>query len=215
MRTRSVFVLLPVRFSRGFLFNPRLQRTAIGCHHGGAAKSFHIMSSNNESTGYYLLKSEPCEFSINDLENSGEEVWDGVRNFQARNILRTMKVGDKGFFYHSSCPQPGIVGTLFVSGEAEPDVTAYQDSKHKGYDPKSTAENCRWDAVRVRLDTIYPVTLTLKELKAQAKHNEMLQQMTLFRNSRLSVHRLTLEEWQAVEDLVDRKVAGEDLLDVP
>jgi len=172
-----------------------------------------MSSSTNESTGYYLLKSEPSEFSIHDLEKAGEEVWDGVRNYAARNILRAMKSGDKAFFYHSSCKDVGIVGSVIITQEAKPDATAYQDPKHKGYDPKSTAENCRWDAVKVRLDTIYPVTLTLKELKAQAEHNDTLAQMTLFRNTRLSVHQLTAEQWEAVQHLVDRKVAGENLLD--
>ena len=86
-----------------------------------------------------------------------------------------MKRGDRAFFYHSNCgKQVGIVGTVVITKEAHPDVTAYEDPNHKGYDPKSTADDCRWDAVSVRLDNIYPTTLTLKELKTQAKHNNVL-----------------------------------------
>lgn len=214
MRASSLFLLLPVRVSRGFV-NPTARSRNCLARFAETTRSIALkstaMSSSNNCTGYYLLKSEPSEFSIYDLEKAEE--WDGVRNYQARNIMRTMKMGDKAFFYHSSCKEVGIVGTCIITREVQPDVTAYQDPKHKGYDPKSTPEHCRWDAVQVRLDTIYPVTLTLKELKAQVKHNDALANMTLFRNTRLSVHQLTAEEWQAVEDLVDRKATGEDLLE--
>jgi predicted RNA-binding protein with PUA-like domain len=163
------------------------------------------------STGYYLLKSEPSEFSIQDLEKCVVEEWDGVRNFQARNIMRTMQKGDRAFFYQSSCKNAGIVGTVVVTREAQPDVTAYQDPNHPGYDPKSTADNCRWDSVEIKFDEVFPVTVTLKELKARAKTNESIAQMTLLKNSRLSVHQLTAAEWSAVEELVDEKVPGENI----
>ena len=214
MRVPSLFLLLPVRvLNTAFRFTNCVQSYS---SYSTTTRRVVFMStapSNEESAGCFLLKSEPSAFSIQDLEKAGEEEWDGVRNFQARNILRTMKGGDKAFFYHSNCKQAGIVGTVRITREAQPDVTAYQDANHPGYDSKSTADNCRWDAVRVRLDTIYPVTVTLKEIKAQAKHNHVLSQMTLLKNSRLSVQKLSREEWAAVEDLIDRKVAGEDFLE--
>lgn len=174
------------------------------------------MSDDEEPTNYFLLKSEPHEFSIQDLErNKGcIEEWTGVRNFEARNILRSMKVGDRAFFYHSSCKATGVVGTVSISRAAQPDVTAYQDPEHDGYDPKSSEENCRWDAVQVRLESVYPVTVLLKELKAQAKVNDVIAGMTLLRKSRLSVSRVALEEWVAVERLMERKSSGEDILKI-
>ena len=172
------------------------------------------MSEKEEPTNYFLLKSEPHEFSIQHLErNKGcIEEWSGVRNFEARNILRSMKVGDRAFFYHSSCKETGVVGTVTISRGAQPDVTAYQDPKHSGFDPKSSPDNCRWDSVQVRLESVYPVMVLLKELKAQAKINDVLAEMTLLRKSRLSVSRVTPEEWILVEQLVERKANGEDLL---
>jgi predicted RNA-binding protein with PUA-like domain len=93
-------------------------------------------------------------------------------------------------------------------------VTAYEDPKHPGFDVKSSKENCRWDAVQVRLETIYPVTVLLKELKAQAKTNDLIAGMTLLRRSRLSVSKVSPEEWQEVERLLERKIGGEDLLQI-
>jgi predicted RNA-binding protein with PUA-like domain len=172
------------------------------------------MSEKEGPTNYFLLKSEPHEFSIQHLErNKGcVEEWSGVRNFEARNILRSMKVGDRAFFYHSSCKETGVVGTVTISRGAQPDVTAYQNPKHSGFDPKSSPDNCRWDSVQVRLESVYPAMVLLKELKAQAKMNDVLAEMTLLRKSRLSVSRVTPEEWILVEQLVERKANGEDLL---
>jgi predicted RNA-binding protein with PUA-like domain len=160
------------------------------------------------------MKSEPDEFSIQDLQNNKGcvEEWNGVRNFEARNILRTMKVNDNAFFYHSSCKNTGIVGVVKITRTALPDKTAYQDPKDPGFDPKSSEENCRWDSVEVKLERIYPVTVLLKELKEQAKVNNVISGMIMLRRSRLSVTKVTPEEWQAVEDLVDRKARGENLL---
>jgi predicted RNA-binding protein with PUA-like domain len=170
------------------------------------------MSREQSQTNYFLLKSEPHEFSIQDLAKVSIEEWDGVRNFEARNIMRSMKVGDRAFFYHSSCKETGVVGTVTISREAQPDVTAYEDPKHPGFDIKSSKERCRWDSVQVRLETIYPVTVLLKELKAQAKNNDLIAGMTLLRRSRLSVSKVSPEEWQEVEGLVERKLGGEELM---
>ena len=172
--------------------------------------------STSMSTGlhasYFLLKSEPDEFSIQHLSTrkGSMEEWTGVRNFEARNIMRDMKVGDRAFFYHSSCKVPGIVGTVRIAREAQPDETAL-DPKHPGYDAKSTKEQNRWDAVNVRLETIYPEIVTLKELKAQATVDPVIADMTVLKRSRLSVTRVKPEEWQAVGALLERKVGGEDI----
>lgn len=174
------------------------------------------MSNKHDEPNFFLLKSEPQEFSIQDLakKKGSMEEWDGVRNYEARNSMRSMAIGDRAFFYHSSCKDVGIVGTVTISRAAQPDVTAYQDPKHPGFDPKSSKENCRWDAVQVRLESVYPVIITLKELKELGKKNEVLAGMTLLRRSRLSVTRVTPEEWTAVEQLVERKSSGEDLLQI-
>jgi predicted RNA-binding protein with PUA-like domain len=160
---------------------------------------------------YFLLKSEPDEFSIENLRDcpNSEHEWDGVRNYQARNIMRAMKTGDCAFYYHSSCKVPAIVGKVVITRKAEPDQTAL-NPKHQGYDPKSTEENCRWDAVLVQLDTIYPVAVTLKYLKVLAKTDAVIGGMSLFKNSRLSVQEVTKEQWEAIEKLVKEKQAEKE-----
>jgi len=162
------------------------------------------MAPEGGGPNFFLLKSEPHEFCIRDLEKCGAEgeEWDGVRNFQARNILRTMKVGDRAFFYHSNCKEPAIVGKVRVVREVQPDKTAL-DPKHPRYDPKSTADKCRWDSVLVKLDRIYPVPVTLRELKELAKNcdEKVIGGMSLFKNSRLSVQSVSREQWEAIEAL--------------
>jgi predicted RNA-binding protein with PUA-like domain len=168
----------------------------------------------NTTPSYFLVKSEPHEFSIQDLQKLPDSTndWDGVRNYQARNIMRSMKRGDRAFFYHSSCKVPAMVGTLRIVQEARPDPTAL-DPNHKYYDPKSTRDNCRWDIVSVQLEQIYPVSVTLLELKTAAQHNPILADMSLFRNSRLSVQHVTEPQWNAVEELMAQKqAAGETAL---
>ena len=101
--------------------------------------------------GYWLMKSEPDVFSIDDLKRKKREVWDGVRNYQARNYMRDgMKVGDLALFYHSSCADPGVAGIVRVSAPAHPDATQF-DPKSDYFDPKSTRETPRWLNVDVTL----------------------------------------------------------------
>src|SRR6266581_6094555 len=93
---------------------------------------------------YWLMKSEPDVFSIGDLKKKGSIPWDGVRNYTARNFMRDrMKKGDEIFFYHSSCPQPGIAGLMKVAEESRPDPTQF-DAKSKYFDPKATPTSPRW-----------------------------------------------------------------------
>ena len=100
---------------------------------------------------YWLMKTEPDTFSIDDLERVGVEPWNGVRNYQARNHMRAMRPGDGVFLYHSSCPVPGIAGLATVASEAYPDPTQF-DRKSEYYDEKSNREDPRWSLVDVRFE---------------------------------------------------------------
>ncbi len=116
---------------------------------------------------YWLVKSEPDAFSIDDLKNQPNQTehWDGVRNYQARNFMRDdMKKGDKVFFYHSNCKQPGVVGIAEVVREAYPDHTAF-DPDSKYYDPKSIESDPRWFMVDLKFVRETERTITLTELK--------------------------------------------------
>lgn len=111
------------------------------------------------------MKSEPSEFSITDLEQVGTEPWDGIRNYQVRNMFRDdFAVGDRAFFYHSNSKEIGIVGEMEVVSEAYPDPTQF-DKKNAHYDPKSTTDNPRWLLVEVRFLRRFPRTISLAELK--------------------------------------------------
>lgn len=151
---------------------------------------------------YWLFKSEPDAFSIDDLAamKGKRDHWDGIRNYQARNIMRDqMKKGDLGFFYHSSCKVPGIVGTVEIAKEAYPDHTAF-DKAEKYYDAKSNPDNPRWHMVDVKLKTKFKAIIPLTDLREVAA----LEDMTLLqKGSRLSVKPVTAKEWKVI-----LKVAG-------
>ena len=166
---------------------------------------------HSPSIQYFLVKSEPHEFSIQQLKECGREEWDGVRNYAARNHLRQMRLGDNCWFYHSSCKIPAIVGKCRVVRTAAPDATAL-DPQHDNYDPKSTPDNCRWDSVLMEFDELLETPVTLKELRNMAKSNPVIDGMLLLKRSRLSVMPVTEEQWLAVESLIERKEKGEDLL---
>ncbi|GHS79806.1 EVE domain-containing protein [Pseudomonas sp. PAGU 2196] len=143
---------------------------------------------------YWLMKSEPDELSIEALGRLGEARWDGVRNYQARNFLRAMSVGDEFFFYHSSCPQPGIAGIARITAAAYPDPTALDPESHY-YDPKATAEKNPWSAVDVAHVKTLPKVLDLGRLKQQAALGEL---PLVQKGSRLSVMPVTPEQWAAI-----------------
>jgi predicted RNA-binding protein with PUA-like domain len=148
---------------------------------------------------HWLMKSEPDEFSIDDLVRSlrQETTWFGVRNYQARNFMRDeMKVGDRAFFYHSSCPEPGIAGIVEVSAPAHPDATQF-DPGSPYHDPKSTRENPRWVGVDVRL-VAKTRLVPLAELRA---HPALADMVILRRGNRLSITPVTASEWKVVERL--------------
>ena len=133
---------------------------------------------------YWLMKSEPDEYSIDDLQKDGTEHWDGVRNYQARNFMRdTMKIGDKVLFYHSNTKPPGVVGIAEVCKEGYPDHTAF-DKKDKHYDPKSDPDKPTWIMVDVAFVEKFPRTVSLDELKEEKALEGML---VTKRGQRLSV----------------------------
>lgn len=135
---------------------------------------------------FWLVKSEPSCFSIDDLQKAPNQVtsWDGVRNYQARNFMRdTMRIGDHVFFYHSNCNPPGIVGLAEVSSEPYPDFTAF-DPTSDHPDPKSTPTNPRWFMVDIHFVKKLPNIIPLDELK---QHPELSNMQLLRKGNRLSV----------------------------
>jgi len=146
---------------------------------------------------YWLMKSEPDVYSIDDLaaEPNQTDYWDGIRNYQVRNFFRDQfKIGDKAFFYHSRCKVPGIVGSMHIVGEAYPDPTAFDPSEHY-YDPKSDPDNPRWMMVDVQLDEKFPQIVSLADLRAEPSLSEMI---VLRRGNRLSVTPVTPHEWSTI-----------------
>lgn len=135
---------------------------------------------------YWLLKSEPDVYSIDDLEKDGSSTWDGVRNYQARNSQLEMKKGDLALFYHSRSNPPAVAGICRVSKKAFPDATAF-DPQAKYFDPKSDPEKPRWFNVEVEYVCHLPRPVPLSEIRARRS----LQKMVLVNNSRLSVQPVT------------------------
>ena len=147
---------------------------------------------------YWLMKSEHDEFSIKDLQKIGEARWDGVRNYQARNFIRSMSTGDEFFFYHSSCPEPGIAGIGRIVQSAYPDPTALDPESHY-FDPKASAEKNPWSALQVAHVQTFPRVIKLDYLK----HQSALAEMPLVqKGSRLSVMPVTAEQWAVVLGLL-------------
>ena len=142
---------------------------------------------------YWLFKSEPDVYGIDRLEREGKTEWSGVRNFQARNFMREMKVGDLGFFYHSSTKPPGIAGVVKVLAEAYPDFTQFEKG-HEYEDPTSRPERPKWWMVDVGFVRRFARYLTLDELRGQPA----LEEMVLLRRGRLSVQPVTVDQWDAI-----------------
>ena len=132
---------------------------------------------------YWLMKSEPEAYSIETLENDSVTLWDGIRNYQARNFMRKMAIGDKVFFYHSNCKPPGIVGLMEVIDLNIVDPTQF-DEKSKYYDPKSKPDNPRWDCVKVKYLFRSKKILSLDELKILFNEDELL---VVKKGNRLSI----------------------------
>lgn len=145
---------------------------------------------------YWLMKSEPDVFSIDNLKSRGAKGshWDGVRNYQARNFMREMSAGDQVLFYHSNCEQPGVVGTMKVIREAYPDHTAF-DPEDPHFDPKSDPEKPRWYMVDVAFVRRFPRVIALGEMRDIRALADML---VLRRGNRLSVTPVSKKEWDAI-----------------
>ena len=154
---------------------------------------------------YWLMKSEPSAFSIDDLKTMSDhtEHWDGVRNYQARNMMRDqMKAGDRAFFYHSNCHEPGIVGLMEVVREGYPDHTAV-DPNHKYFDEKSNPDKPRWFMVDVKYIRHTKRVIPLTELKEHAA----LENMPLVRKgNRLSIMPVSEAEWRYILSIENRPV---------
>ena len=149
---------------------------------------------------YWLMKSEPDAFSIDDLQRAGVEPWTGVRNYQARNFMRDgMQVGDGVLFYHSSCAVPGIVGTATVASKAYPDPTQFIP-KSDYYDPKSTREQPRWHLVDIAFERKLKRTIALDEIKQRA--DSLGEEFALIRRgNRLSVLPGSAAHWKTLLSL--------------
>lgn len=152
---------------------------------------------------YWLLKSEPEAFSIQDLAAAKGQTtcWDGVRNYQARNFMREMRLGDLAFYYHSNAEPPCIVGSVEIVKPAYPDHTQF-DPKDCHYDPKSKMDSPTWEMVDVKLVEIFPRTLGLDELRDVPELEGM---ELLRRGSRLSVQPVSAAQWKVIVKLAKRK----------
>ncbi len=143
---------------------------------------------------YWLMKSEPQTYSIDDFKRDKTTLWDGIRNYQARNfMIHDMSLGDHVLFYHSNASPPGVIGLAIVSGLAQPDPTA-RDKNSKYFDPKATDEKPIWQCVELKFTGKFKRLVSLNEIREQKK----LQNMILIQRSRLSVQPVTKEEFECI-----------------
>ena len=144
---------------------------------------------------FWLMKNEPEDYSIDDLKKDVIEPWDGIRNYQVRNMIRDdMKKGDLAFFYHSNCEAPGIYGLMTIHKEAYPDHTAF-DKKAKYYDVKSSKEKPTWLMVDVKYKRKMKRVITLTELKEHKKLEDM---RVVQRGNRLSITEVSKKNWEFI-----------------
>lgn len=147
---------------------------------------------------HWLMKSEPDVFSLARLKSLGSSLWDGVRNYQARNfMMNEMKIGDRVLFYHSSCEPPGVAGLARVTGLAEADPTQF-NAKSEYFDPKATRDKPIWYCVRVEFAAEFPHFVSLSELRAEKSLKDML---VLKKGQRLSIQPVTAAEFAKVVSL--------------
>lgn len=149
---------------------------------------------------YWLMKSEPDTYSIDDLARDGRTHWDGIRNYQARNMIRDeMRPGDLAFFYHSSCEVPAVVGVMKIASEAYPDPTQF-DRKSKYYDAKSAKEEPRWFVVDVEFERKLSRPVTLAEIREKKSLSDF---RLVKRGNRLSVFPVSAKHWKIVQALAN------------
>lgn len=146
---------------------------------------------------YWLMKSEPEAYSIDDLKRDGVEPWDGIRNYEARNTMRDeMKIGDRALFYHSNVKPPVIVGTMEVCSEAYPDPTQF-DPDSKYFDEKSSESDPTWQLVDVKFVQKFDQPVT----RDQLKEDKTFENMQLFKRNRLSITSVTSQEYHRILEL--------------
>jgi predicted RNA-binding protein with PUA-like domain len=151
---------------------------------------------------YWLMKSEPSAYSIDDLKRDKSTLWEGVRNYQARNfMMKEMSAGDEVLFYHSNADPPAVVGVAEVSGPAEPDPTQF-DSGDCHHDPKSTPAKPIWYCVRVKFKQKFAREIPLSELR---ERKDLQKMVLLQKGSRLSVQPVTEKEFKIITALGSRK----------
>ncbi len=149
---------------------------------------------------YWLMKSEPDAYSIEDFKKEKACLWDGIRNYQARNfMIKEMSPGDSFLFYHSNCKPPAIVGLGEISKQAAPDPTA-QDPKSKYYDPKSTAERPIWECVQVKYKKTFKNPLSLTEIKENLFFKDML---LVQRGQKLSIQPVSAKHFNKILKLTE------------
>ena len=147
---------------------------------------------------YWLMKNEPEDYGIDDLKKDKTEHWDGIRNYQVRNMIRDdMSIGDIAFFYHSNCEIPGIYGLMTINSKAYPDHTAF-DKKAKYYDIKSDKNKPAWLMVDVKYKRKLQKIITLKELKSKKELSEM---RVVQKGNRLSITEVTEKDWEYILSL--------------
>lgn len=148
---------------------------------------------------YWLMKTEPDVFSIDDLKKSNTTMWEGVRNYQARNyMMKDMNVNDEVLFYHSSCEPAGIAGLATVSQKAMPDLTQF-NKKSEYFDPKATKEKPNWYCVEVKYKSTFKKILTLHEIKNTPALKNM---MVIKKGSRLSIQPVSEEDFNFIKKLM-------------
>lgn len=144
---------------------------------------------------YWLMKNEPEDYGIDDLKKDKIEPWDGIRNYQVRNMIRDdMKINDLAFFYHSNCEIPGIYGIMKIHKECYPDYTAF-DKKKKYYHPKSKKDKPTWFMVDVKYVRKLKNPITLKTLKS---HSQLSNMKVVQKGNRLSITEVSLKDWNFI-----------------
>jgi predicted RNA-binding protein with PUA-like domain len=165
---------------------------------GSCYTSAPEIQRNSGNMAYWLMKSEPDAYSIDDLERDRREMWDGIRNYQARNMMRDdMCVGDEAIFYHSACKEPAAVGVMRIASQPYPDPTQF-DPESKYYDPKSSEEEPRWVLVDVEFVRKFSRAITLRELRGEPELEGML---LLKRGNRLSITPVEEKHWNRLLEL--------------
>ena len=151
---------------------------------------------------YWLMKSEPDVFSIDDLAKQKSTLWEGVRNYQARNfMMNDMQVGDEVLFYHSSAEPPGVAGVAQIVGAAVPDPTQF-DKKSEYYDPKASKDKPIWNCVKVGFKSKFSQLLPLEELRSE---KSLAQMQLLKKGQRLSIQPVTTQEFARVCQMAAKK----------